>query len=145
MTALLGGGPGGADRLLELVPGVRARGVVGVGGALGLFADHFPVLPVLPGVLLLDRLAALAGLVEAGDGPRPALHLAEATRVQFRAPVRPGDVVELVVERTGPLTCRAEAQVDGRLVARVARLRLERLEPPDLGDVELPVDGEAGP
>ena len=57
----------GVDRVTELVPGVSARGVRGVGGTMDLLDDHFPDFPVLPGVLLLGPLAELAAIVEAAS------------------------------------------------------------------------------
>lgn len=132
----------GIDRITALEPGVSARGVRGVGGTMDLLDDHFPSFPVLPGVLLLGslaELAALAALAEEGASPTaedaPALQLAGASRVQFRTFVRPGDVLELAVHRTGELAYRAEASVDGKSVMKVRSLRLQRLAAPT--DAEL--------
>ena len=58
----------GVDRVTELVPGVSARGVRGVGGTMDLLDDHFPDFPVLPGVLLMGSLAELAAIVEEFEG-----------------------------------------------------------------------------
>lgn len=129
----------GIDRITALEPGVSARGVRGVGGTMDLLDDHFPSFPVLPGVLLLGSLAELAALAEEGASPTaedaPALQLAGASRVQFRTFVRPGDVLELAVHRTGELAYRAEASVDGKSVMKVRSLRLQRLAAPT--DAEL--------
>lgn len=129
----------GIDRITALEPGVSARGVRGVGGTMDLLDDHFPSFPVLPGVLLLGSLAELAALAEEGASPTaedaPALQLADASRVQFRTFVRPGDVLELAVHRTGELAYRAEASVDGKSVMKVRSLRLQRLAAPT--DAEL--------
>ena len=139
----------GVDRVTELVPGVSARGVRGVGGTMDLLDDHFPDFPVLPGVLLLGSLAELAAIVEEsaaenqpGDaGEAPALQLGGATRVQFRTFVRPGDVLQLEVKRTGEKTYRASASVEGKSVMKVNALRLERVAPIGAPDARGTVDG----
>ena len=55
---------------------------------------HFPGLPVVPGVVLLDRIAAL--IERHGAGP-----LARIGAVKFLAPVLPGEAVDCTVERDG--------------------------------------------
>lgn len=137
----------GVDRVTELVPGVSARGVRGVGGTMDLLDDHFPDFPVLPGVLLLGSLAELAAIVEesttdeTAEVAAPALQLGGATRVQFRTFVRPGDVLQLEVKRTGEKTYRASASVEGKAVMKVNALRLERVAPIGAPDARGTVDG----
>ena len=137
----------GVDRVTELVPGVSARGVRGVGGTMDLLDDHFPDFPVLPGVLLLGSLAELAAIVEesttdeTAEAAAPALQLGGATRVQFRTFVRPGDVLQLEVKRTGEKTYRASASVEGKAVMKVNALRLERVAPIGAPDARGTVDG----
>lgn len=132
----------GVDRVTELVPGLSARGVRGVGGTMDLLDDHFPDFPVLPGVLLLGSLAELAAIVEGEDGTEgPALQLGGAARVQFRTFVRPGDLLQLEVKRTGERTYRASASVEGRAVMKVNALRLERLAPTGAPDAREQLDG----
>lgn len=137
----------GVDRVTELVPGVSARGVRGVGGTMDLLDDHFPDFPVLPGVLLLGSLAELAAIVEesttdeTAEAAALALQLGGATRVQFRTFVRPGDVLELEVKRTGEKTYRASASVEGKSVMKVNALRLERVAPIGAPDARGTVDG----
>ncbi|MGW3632691.1 3-hydroxyacyl-ACP dehydratase FabZ family protein [Streptomyces sp. NPDC005122] len=112
------------DRLLELAEGERAVAVRNVPATLPCFTAHFPRHPVLPGVLLLESLAALA---RAAAGPG-AWHLAGVRGVRFKHFVGPGDQVHLTVEvsehspqRT---ECRATARVEGRVVATVRALTL---------------------
>ena len=135
----------GVDRVTELVPGLSARGVRGVGGTMDLLDDHFPDFPVLPGVLLLGSLAELAAIVEGEDGTEgPALQLGGAARVQFRTFVRPGDVLQLEVKRTGERTYRASASVEGKAVMKVNALRLERVAPTGAPDAREQLDGGSG-
>lgn len=137
----------GVDRVTELAPGLSARGVRGVGGTMDLLEDHFPDFPVLPGVLLLGSLAELAAIVEesttdeTAEAAAPALQLGGATRVQFRTFVRPGDVLQLEVKRTGEKTYRASASVEGKSVMKVNALRLERVAPIGAPDARGTVDG----
>ena len=65
-------------------------------------AGHFPGQPIVPGVVLLDEIAAALGITPAGFAS-----------VRFSRPVRPGDAVEVIGE--GP---RFSAQVDGAVVVQ---------------------------
>ncbi|MFF1472045.1 3-hydroxyacyl-ACP dehydratase FabZ family protein [Streptomyces mirabilis] len=119
-----GGGLGGFDRLLEAVVGERAAAVRNVPATLACFTDHFPRHPVLPGVLLLESMAALARTA-AGPG---TWRLAAVRGVRFKHFVGPGDQVHLTVEVTahGPhrTECRATARAGGRVVATARVLAL---------------------
>jgi 3-hydroxyacyl-[acyl-carrier-protein] dehydratase len=114
----------GLDLIVDVEPGIAARGVRNVPSTLDVFETHFPRFPVLPGVLILDTLAELGGL--AGGPGR--WRLAGASRVQFRHFVQPGDQmlldVEVVRHEDPELVMRGAVHVDGRLVARVRELRL---------------------
>lgn len=61
---------------------------------------HFPGNPVVPGVVLLDRVAAAA---ERGFGTR----ISGLPQVKFLRPLRPGDGAELRIERDGASACFA--------------------------------------
>jgi 3-hydroxymyristoyl/3-hydroxydecanoyl-(acyl carrier protein) dehydratase len=114
------------DRITDLQPPEVARGIKCVSLADDIFADHFPGFPIMPGALVLESLAQLAGvLLEASmrQRDRHDLHalLTMADRVKFRHAVRPGDRLELEarVERITEDGGQAEAwaRVDGRLVS----------------------------
>ncbi|MFG2259687.1 3-hydroxyacyl-ACP dehydratase FabZ family protein [Streptomyces mirabilis] len=123
-AAVPGGSLGGFDRLLEAVVGERAAAVRNVPATLACFTDHFPRHPVLPGVLLLESMAALARTA-AGPG---TWRLAAVRGVRFKHFVGPGDQVHLTVEVTahGPhrTECRATARAGGRVVATARVLAL---------------------
>jgi len=112
------------DRITVLDPPELARGVKCVSLSDDLFADHFPGHPVMPGAMILEALAQLAGvLLEAtmrGRG-RHDLHaiLTMADRAKFRRVVRPGDRLELEarVERVSEDGGQAQsfARVEGNL------------------------------
>ncbi len=113
------------DRITVLEPPELARGIKCVSLSDDLFADHFPGHPVMPGAMILEALAQLAGvLLEATmrQRERHDLHaiLTMADRVKFRQVVRPGDRLELEArcERVNEDGGQAQtfARIDGKLV-----------------------------
>jgi 3-hydroxyacyl-[acyl-carrier-protein] dehydratase len=120
------------DRVLELEPRTRGRGLRNVPSTLDVFDSHFPRFPVLPGVVVLDSLAELARLVL--PGAPEAWRLGGIGRTQFRHYVRPGDqlLLDVTIEQLAPrsATLSGEARVAGRLVARARQIRLVREERP---------------
>ncbi|WP_024805013.1 3-hydroxyacyl-ACP dehydratase FabZ family protein [Nocardia sp. BMG51109] len=117
----------GFDRIVELEPGIRAVAIRNIPGTLPLFADHFPRYPIMPGVLLLESMIALAARAS-GTGE---WRLCTATAVRFRRFVVPGDQVVFATDAAGPAAglWRGTATVDGRVVASVRALRLARISP----------------
>lgn len=117
------------DRVIRLVPGKRAVGVKNVTVAEPWFAGHFPEQHVFPGVLLIEVLAQLAGVVYGSarldpanpDGEPMMGFLAAVRGFKFTRPVRPGDQVVLEAEAgpsVGLLTdFTVSASVDGTTVA----------------------------
>lgn len=114
------------DRITLLQPPELARGIKCVALSDDCFADHFPGHPIMPGALILEALAQLAGvLLEATmrQRDRHDLHalLTMIDRAKFRHVVRPGDRLELearvltVTEDGGQ--AQGYARVDGQLVA----------------------------
>jgi len=97
------------DRVLEIVPGERvlARKLVSVSDPI--LQGHFPGFPVLPGVLQVEAMAQAAVVLAHASGAfDPALHHCLFVGIQeakFRAPVVPGDILEIsvVAQRLGRL------------------------------------------
>lgn len=82
------------DRIVELVPGRRAVGVKNVSIGEGFFQGHFPGRPIMPGVLIIEAMAQVAGaaLLTAPENERKNLPLfAGIERARFRRVVTPGD------------------------------------------------------
>ncbi|HUT74604.1 MAG TPA: 3-hydroxyacyl-ACP dehydratase FabZ [Armatimonadota bacterium] len=111
------------DRILELEPGVRAVGVKNVTINEEFFNGHFPGRPLMPGVLVLEAMAQVGGilLIASGDNHGKLAVLGGIDRVRFRKPVLPGDqlVSEVVVLKIHAEwgKVRAIARVDGDIVA----------------------------
>ncbi|NOY87624.1 MAG: 3-hydroxyacyl-ACP dehydratase FabZ [Deltaproteobacteria bacterium] len=89
------------DRIDELKPGKKAVGIKNVTINEGFFQGHFPEHPVMPGVLILESMAQVGGILafastadvenlqeEAG---RRVVYFMSIDKVKFRRPVVPGD------------------------------------------------------
>ncbi len=114
------------DRIIRWEVGKTAEAVKNVALSEDFFDDHFPRRPVMPGVLLIEGMAQLAGLlVEASLKERESREakavLTVLERTKFRAMVRPGDTLcyraELVSVHGDGGKATVEASVDGRVVA----------------------------
>jgi 3-hydroxyacyl-[acyl-carrier-protein] dehydratase len=114
------------DRIVSVEPGESATALRNVPNTLTIFDSHFPRFPVLPGVLILGSLGALAvELLEADTGR--AWRFAGADRVAFRHFVQPGDQLLLTVKLSQRSDSEAvlsgEVSVDERVVTRARKLR----------------------
>jgi 3-hydroxyacyl-[acyl-carrier-protein] dehydratase len=121
------------DRVLDWVEGERIQTRKCVTGAETYFRAHFSGGPaVVPGVFLVEGVAQSALLLDMlGGRPRDASteRMLAEVRAAFKAPVRPGDVVDFevsVVSAHGKArSFQGTARVADRLVARVELLGVE--------------------
>ena len=111
------------DRVVEHEPGVRAVAIKNVTLNEPQFQGHFPERPLMPGVLIVEAMAQVGGLIvkQMPDLPNGLFVFAGIDGVRFRRPVVPGDqlrisceLVSLKRQRFGKV--KAEATVDGQLV-----------------------------
>jgi len=106
------------DRVLTREPGVEAAGERVFLPEDPMFRGHFPGNPIVPGVILTEALAQLAGI--AGASERGFL-LSAIRSMKFPAPARPGEKILLSARQTGGLgglfQFAVRAEVDGRTVA----------------------------
>ncbi len=112
------------DRVVECEPGKSIKAYKNVSANEPFFQGHFPGLPVMPGVLILEALAQAGALVAASElaDPKDTIYLFTGIdSARFRAPVRPGDRLDLhcAVLRRKLQLCKLEGKafVDGKLVA----------------------------
>jgi len=112
------------DRVLEIEPDRRVVAVKNVSFNEPFFEGHFPGIPVMPGVLIVEAMAqasAVMLLAEMPDRDRRLFYFAGIDNARFRKPVTPGDqlrlIVELVKRRARSVKVRGRAEVDGELAA----------------------------
>ncbi|MFW6041369.1 MAG: 3-hydroxyacyl-ACP dehydratase FabZ [Guyparkeria sp.] len=89
------------DRVVELSPGEHIRGYKNVTINEPFFNGHFPGHPIMPGVLIIEAMAQLSGVLAfETKNRRPAdgftYYLGATDRTRFKRPVIPGD--QLVME-----------------------------------------------
>ncbi len=113
------------DRVTEIVPGKCIRGHKLVSSNEPWTQGHFPGRPIFPGVLMVECLAQIGGILAYATDPfdtaASLLYFLGIDKARFRRTVTPGDKLELLVEviqrRSKVWKLRGEASVDGALCA----------------------------
>jgi 3-hydroxyacyl-[acyl-carrier-protein] dehydratase len=111
------------DRVLELEE-ERIVGIKNVTVNEPFFVGHFPEFPVMPGVMVVEAMAQVAGVLvlkSVPDRKNKLVLLASIEEAKFRRPVRPGDQlrIEMKVTRRKANIAKmhGQATVDGVVVA----------------------------
>lgn len=112
------------DRIISYTPGRTATGIKNVTINEPFFQGHFPNRPIMPGVLIIEAMAQVGGIVltQMPEAVGQLSLFAAIDKVRFRRPVTPGDQLVMTAElimlkrkRFGKV--KAWAEVDGKLVA----------------------------
>jgi beta-hydroxyacyl-ACP dehydratase FabZ len=116
------------DRIEELEE-ERIVGIKNVTINEPFFAGHFPDFPVMPGVMILEAMAQVAGVLVLNSIPdrkSKLVLLASVEQAKFRRPVRPGDQLRIEMTVTKRKTTIAKmhgsATVEGVVVAEAEML-----------------------
>jgi 3-hydroxyacyl-[acyl-carrier-protein] dehydratase len=111
------------DRLLSLEPGTSGVGEYSMRGDEPSLRGHFPNDPMMPGVLLVEAAAQLAGTVAQSDPqipPMPGLKLTAIRAAKITGTARPGETIRLEARVLGRMEnlvqAQASASVGGRIV-----------------------------
>ena len=112
------------DRIIEVEGTRRIVGIKNVTINEPFFQGHFPGHPIMPGVLIIEAMAQVGGMLLLGtieDPDQKVVYFMSLDNVKFRRPVLPGDQLrcELEMLQNRGRTCRMKgvAYVDGQVVA----------------------------
>ncbi len=111
------------DKVVEHVPGEKAVAIKNITINEPQFQGHFPDRPLMPGVLIVESMAQVGGLIvtQMPELPKGLFVFAGIDNVKFRRPVVPGDqliitcqLLSIKRKRFGKV--KGEAHVEGKLV-----------------------------
>ena len=112
------------DRITEYEAGKRIVGIKNVTINEPFFQGHYPGHPVMPGVLIIEAMAQVGGLLlmeEVEKDEDKVVYFMSLDRVKWRKPVTPGDTIvfELELLQFRRQVCKMKGQgfVEGKLVA----------------------------
>ncbi len=86
------------DRVIEIEEGKRAVGIKNVTVNEPFFQGHFPGYPIMPGVLIVEAMAQVSGILAYKSGVAgKSTYFLSIEKAKFRKPVVPGDQIRLEV------------------------------------------------
>ena len=115
------------DRVVEIELGKSIKAIKNVTVNEPFFQGHFPDIPIMPGVLIIEAMAQASGILgfktvdkKPADG---SLYMfVGAEKMRFKRPVHPGDqlvlVAEVLTSKRGIWKFAVRAEVDGDMVAQ---------------------------
>jgi 3-hydroxyacyl-[acyl-carrier-protein] dehydratase len=115
------------DQLTALEPGKTGSGIYTVRGTEDFLRGHFPGQPLFPGVLLVEAIAQLAGVIAQSDPQIPPLKNLKLTAIRAAkifGTAKPGEVIELRAEIIG----RMENLVQAKGIAAIGNITLMQSE-----------------
>lgn len=110
------------DRITELEPNAKAVGIKNVTVNEPFFQGHFPGNPIMPGVLIVEAMAQIAGVLAFGSGVQGnAVFFMSIEKAKFRKPVVPGDQlrmeIKVIQQRGNVWKFSGTATVDEKVVS----------------------------
>ena len=114
------------DKVIGLVPYIRAVGIKNVTYNEPFFQGHFPGHPIMPGVLVIESMAQTAAVMVMETLQRTTdsgvvVYFMSVDDARFRKPIVPGDILHVHVEkqhrRGNVWKFRGEAKVEGVVMA----------------------------
>ena len=112
------------DRVIEFEPWKKIKAIKNVTFNEPFFVGHFPEIPVMPGVLIVEAMAQTGGILMLNSVEDPAEKLVffmGIDKAKFRKPVVPGDQLiieaELLNKRNRFVVIKANAKVGNKIVA----------------------------
>ncbi|MBN1232675.1 MAG: bifunctional UDP-3-O-[3-hydroxymyristoyl] N-acetylglucosamine deacetylase/3-hydroxyacyl-ACP dehydratase [Candidatus Coatesbacteria bacterium] len=121
------------DRILEVQGDKRIVGLKNVTINEPFFQGHFPNHPIMPGVLLVEAMGQVGGVLLLNLAPVPedyVVYFMGLDKVKFRRPVRPGDQIKFVVEVKkikGPVCVfEGKAYVEGQLACEAELMAISK-------------------
>lgn len=112
------------DRIIDIQQGESITGIKNVTFNEPFFQGHFPGQPIMPGVLIVEAMAQVGGVMAfltLTEGKGKSVYFMSIEKAKFRRPVVPGDQLRLeikVVQQRGNVwKLSGSATVDGKLVS----------------------------
>ena len=110
------------DRIVEFQPSASITGIKNVTINEPFFQGHFPGQPIMPGVLMVEAMAQVAGVLAFSSGVEAnSVFFMSIEKAKFRKPVVPGDQlrmeIKVIQQRGNVWKFSGVAKVDGKVAS----------------------------